>query len=65
MSMLSPMPRVPASRVESTEENPKIVKEVMAFISDDMKHDRFHVYECERLMHEHYKERGIKFKKVC
>ena len=50
--------------VESTAEHPIIVKERFNFVSDDNKHDLHFVFECQKLMLQHYKQLGVTFPKV-
>ena len=51
--------------VESTAEEPVIVKDVFVFTSDDTTHDNHFVHEVHRVVYtEHYAKKGIVFTKV-
>jgi hypothetical protein len=51
--------------VDSTIENPVVVKDIFSFVSDDFKHDTHFVHECQRYIYvEHYQgKHGVKFAK--
>jgi hypothetical protein len=48
--------------VDSTPDDPVVVKDIFSFVSDDLTHDTHFVYECQRYMYlEHYAARGMAF----